>query len=82
MHRIKTLIVLALMACSLHLSAQELEYKMEIGGMAGLSSYLGDANYTNPRESEETLLNEATSTLTARTGNSTPLSSISVASTN
>ena len=48
MHRIKTHIVLALMACSLHLSAQELEYKMEIGGMAGLSSYLGDANYTNP----------------------------------
>ncbi len=48
MRKIKALIVLTLLACSFHLSAQELEYKMEIGGMAGLSSDLGDANYTNP----------------------------------
>lgn len=48
MHRIKTVIALLIWACSFHLGAQELEYKMEIGAMAGLSSYLGDANYTNP----------------------------------
>lgn len=48
MLKIKTLALLALMACPIHLSAQELEYKMEIGAMAGMSSYLGDANYTNP----------------------------------
>ena len=29
-------------------SAQELEYNMELGGMAGGCSYMGDANYTNP----------------------------------
>ena len=29
-------------------SAQELEYNMELGGMAGGSFYMGDANYTIP----------------------------------
>ena len=29
-------------------SAQELEYNMELGGMAGGSFYMGDANYTTP----------------------------------
>ena len=32
--------------CSLPVAAQELEYAMEVGGMAGGSFYLGDANYS------------------------------------
>ncbi len=33
--------------CSMGLTAQELEYKMELGGMLGGSFYLGDANYSS-----------------------------------
>lgn len=33
------------------ISAQELEYNMELGGMAGGSFYMGDANYTTPFKS-------------------------------
>lgn len=33
------------------ISAQELEYNMELGGMAGGSFYMGDANYTIPFKS-------------------------------
>ena len=32
---------------SLGIGAQELEYKMELGGMLGGSFYLGDANYSS-----------------------------------
>ena len=35
---------LMVLPCSLH--AQDLEYKMEVGGMVGVSYYLGDANFT------------------------------------
>lgn len=34
-------------AGNLSLKAQELEYKYELGGMVGLGSYLGDANYSS-----------------------------------
>lgn len=46
----KTLIIFALlMSFILNVSAQEeLEYKMEVGGMLGGSFYMGDANYTTP----------------------------------
>lgn len=33
--------------CSPSVKAQELEYKYELGGMVGLGSYLGDANYSS-----------------------------------
>ncbi len=35
------------MLCALGATAQELEYKMELGGMFGGSFYLGDANYSS-----------------------------------
>ncbi len=39
------LTILCLCLCSTELQAQELEYAIELGGMAGLDFYLGDANY-------------------------------------
>ena len=43
------LATVALLLLSVHrVSAQELEYNMELGGMAGGSFYMGDANYTTP----------------------------------
>ncbi len=46
----KTLIIFAAITFTLPLSiqAQELEYKMELGGMLGGSFYMGDANATTP----------------------------------
>ena len=40
--------VFILLAVVPMVSAQELEYKMELGGMAGGCFYLGDANYLTP----------------------------------
>lgn len=42
----KIAILLLLIPFAVH--AQELEYKMELGGMLGVSSYMGDANAKNP----------------------------------
>lgn len=54
----KQLLAIILCAASItNLHAQELEYKMELGGMLGAAFYLGDANYsalyknTNPAAS-------------------------------
>lgn len=45
----KALIIFALLIIPFFcLQAQELEYKMELGGMLGGSFYMGDANYTTP----------------------------------
>ncbi len=44
--RMATVILLLGTVCMA--SAQELEYNMELGGMAGGSFYMGDANYTTP----------------------------------
>lgn len=45
----KTLIIFAGFMClPFALLAQEEEYRIELGGMAGGSFYLGDANYTTP----------------------------------
>ena len=44
----RTLLVLALVACAVRAACQETEYKMEIGGMAGGSFYMGDANWSRP----------------------------------
>lgn len=44
--RAATVILLLSVVCVA--SAQELEYKMELGGMAGGCFYLGDANYITP----------------------------------
>lgn len=45
----KALIIFALLITPFSYSqAQELEYKMELGGMLGGSFYMGDANYTTP----------------------------------
>lgn len=44
--RMAAVILLLGMVCVV--SAQELEYNMELGGMAGGSFYMGDANYTTP----------------------------------
>ena len=40
--------VILLLASECMVSAQELEYNMELGGMVGGSFYMGDANYTTP----------------------------------
>ena len=40
--------VFLLLTCVHMAAAQELEYKMELGGMAGGCFYLGDANYLTP----------------------------------
>lgn len=40
--------VLGILVSTLAVKAQELEYKYEIGGMIGLGSYMGDADYTHP----------------------------------
>lgn len=40
--------VLVLLSSTFVAVAQELEYKMELGGMAGGCFYMGDANYTTP----------------------------------
>ncbi len=45
---LKTLLAAAAVACSLPVFPQEEEYKMELGGMAGGSFYMGDANWTRP----------------------------------
>lgn len=44
------LVIICTFTCALRLSAQqeELEYKMELGGMLGGSFYMGDANYSSP----------------------------------
>lgn len=44
----KTLISMVFALTGILLPAQELEYKMELGGMLGGSFYMGDANYTRP----------------------------------
>lgn len=45
----KALIIFVLLSSFCFKSfAQELEYKMELGGMLGGSFYMGDANYTTP----------------------------------
>lgn len=44
MGRLAAVLLLLLPTCVV--SAQELEYNMELGGMAGGSFYMGDANYT------------------------------------
>lgn len=44
--RLAAVILLLVSACMV--SAQELEYNMELGGMAGGSFYMGDANCTAP----------------------------------
>ncbi len=46
MRRMAAVILLLGTVCVV--SAQELEYNMELGGMAGGSFYMGDANYTTP----------------------------------
>ena len=40
--------VLLLLPSVYMVSAQELEYKMELGAMAGGCFYMGDANFTTP----------------------------------
>ena len=42
----RRMVAALMMLCSLPVAAQELEYAMEVGGMAGGSFYLGDANYS------------------------------------
>lgn len=45
----KTLLFTTLLTClSMSLTAQETEYKMELGGMLGGSFYMGDANFKAP----------------------------------
>lgn len=44
MSRLATVVLLLSSVCAV--SAQELEYSMELGGMVGSSFYMGDANYT------------------------------------
>ena len=44
----KLVAVLLLLLPACVVSAQELEYNMELGGMMGGSFYMGDANYTTP----------------------------------
>ena len=44
--KMATALLLLLPACVV--SAQELEYNMELGGMVGGCFYMGDANYTTP----------------------------------
>ena len=44
--RLAAVVLLLSSACGV--SAQELEYNMELGGMVGGSFYMGDANYTTP----------------------------------
>lgn len=45
--RLKSCVVMVLIAfAGTSLNAQELEYKMELGGMVGTSFYMGDANYS------------------------------------
>ena len=43
---LRRMAVSLIVLCTLPASAQELEYAMEVGGMAGGSFYLGDANYS------------------------------------
>lgn len=49
-HRIvrRAAMVILLLASVCWASAQELEYNMELGGMAGGCFYMGDANFTTP----------------------------------
>ena len=49
MGEIAAVIILLLFPVGM-LSAQELEYNMELGGMAGGCFYMGDANKTTPKE--------------------------------
>ena len=44
----RMLAVVLLLAAVYMATAQELEYKMELGAMAGVGSYMGDANNTEP----------------------------------
>lgn len=44
--KMATALLLLLFVCTV--SAQELEYNMELGGMMGGCFYMGDANYTTP----------------------------------
>lgn len=44
--RLAAVFLLLVSVCTI--SAQELEYKMELGAMAGGSFYMGDANFTTP----------------------------------
>lgn len=44
----KITIAICLLSTVCIVSAQELEYKMELGGIVGGYSYMGDANYSNP----------------------------------
>lgn len=44
----RTLVCLLFAVIAFGAFAQEVEYKMEIGGMLGGSFYMGDANYTRP----------------------------------
>ena len=45
--RIFVLLLSGILTCAaLSVRAEELEYKMELGGIVGGSYYLGDANYT------------------------------------
>ncbi len=46
MGRLAAVFLLLLSVCVA--SAQELEYKMELGALVGSGSYMGDANYYNP----------------------------------
>ena len=43
---LKYLILMGLFAAPSFVRAQDLEYKMELGGALGGSFYLGDANFT------------------------------------
>lgn len=45
---LKMATILLLLSSAYMASAQQLEYKMELGGMAGGCFYMGDANYTTP----------------------------------
>ena len=44
---LKFLLFVGLLATPAMLCAQDLEYKMELGGALGGSFYLGDANYSD-----------------------------------
>lgn len=43
----KALLIITVSAFSIHSYGQEIEYSLELGGMAGGSFYMGDANYSH-----------------------------------
>ncbi len=43
----RCVLMMCVLCCCVGMNAQELEYKMELGGMVGGSFYMGDANYSS-----------------------------------